>query len=207
MNDLQNTPPSLPAATASNSLKTIRQLSTAQQRDWIERIFDRLTSIYGQEFSYKWESANPDSLKAEWAETLAGFTAEAIAGALHACRSLKKSPNLPEFADLCRAAMPPAVPVSSPEPDVPMDKARVVNLISEVADRFSAQQREGAKFSINGVPITPYKRWDYALILREADGEQLANEAAVAWREVLGFPRSATPQEALKTKREIEHDQ
>lgn len=202
MNESPTTLPSSPVATSNGNHLTIRELSTERRLDWIERIFARLHDIYGQEFAYKWGEAT-ESTKQAWIDALAGFNAAAIGGALKACEDVPKCPNLPDFKALCRAAMPPAVPMSSPDPEVPMDKARVVNLISEVADRFSAQQKEGAKFSINGVPITPYKRWAYALILREADGEQLANEAAVAWREVLGFSRSTTPQEALKTRKEI----
>lgn len=58
-------------------------------------------------------------------------------------------------------------------------------------------------FTINGHEITSFKRWAYALILREANGDQVDILAAATWREVLGFSKTTTPEQALKTKKEI----
>jgi hypothetical protein len=59
-----------------------------------------------------------------------------------------------------------------------------------------------SQLMINGVLITPSKRWAVALLLREASGEQLELVAAEAWREVLGYPADY---EAKAAARDLEN--
>lgn len=182
---------------------TIRELSTQQRSDWIERIFARLNSIYGKDFAYKWEDANVEEMREAWSDTLAGFNGEAIKSALKACGSLPKCPNLPEFAAMCRASMQTRAEFPDVEPVEPVKRSKAAAMIADFAKKMQEKAGAKAEFTINGVPITHYKRWTYALILREADGGQIDYESAKAWREVLGFSKETTPEQAMKTKKEI----
>lgn len=208
MTRLQITSPGSPGSTASKSLTTtIRDLSTAQRSEWIERIFARLAAIYGKEFAYKWGEVNVDEVKATWADALAGFDGEAIKGALTACEDVAKCPNLPEFKAMCRQAMQgrPQDRAESArhEPETPIDRAKVINMISEVAARFSGREQKPT-FEINRIPVTQGRRWAYALIVRESEGDPLLPEAAAAWRDVFGFSRQTAAENALATRTEID---
>lgn len=195
MSALQNTQQSLQANTDANSL-TIRELSTAQQSDWIERIFKRLSAIYGQEFSYKWENTDPGALKREWAEALGGFHAADIAAALQSCRSQPKAPNLPEFASLCRQNMnthqkPAMAPLSSE------DKAAAAKVAELVTKSLSAKEANTKGYLVNDVLVTIYKQWAVDLVKREAGGESLQMVNKESWREVLDYPKDYGAKKAL----------
>lgn len=76
---------------------------------WVEYLFARLAAILGGSMSNVYASADPDRVKAEWAEALAGFSAEEVKRGLAATRTRKFAPNLPEFLHLCRPALDPEV--------------------------------------------------------------------------------------------------
>ena len=166
---------------------TIRQLSTAQQNEWIERILERLTGIYGRDFTYKWEGLDPDDMKHEWAETLGGFHADDVAAALKSCRAQPKPPNLPEFAAMCRQNMNTRTSVNLP-PLTPTEKAAAAKVADKVAREYK-QEDENKGYTFNGVLITHYKQWAVELMKREANNEQIPVVSMEAWREVLGFAK------------------
>ena len=68
---------------------------------WVEDLFARLAAIPGGSMSNVYASADPDRVKAEWAEALAGFSAEEVKRGLAATRTRKFAPNLPEFLCTC----------------------------------------------------------------------------------------------------------
>lgn len=72
------------------------------QLRWIERIFTRLSALYGATFGRQWDGTDLAEVKRTWAEKLGGFTANNIASALNACDDRQYPPNLPEFIELCR---------------------------------------------------------------------------------------------------------
>jgi hypothetical protein len=74
---------------------------------WVEDLFERLAAILGASMSNVYASANPDRVKAEWAEALAGFSADEVKRGLAATRTRKFAPHLPEFLHLCRPALDP----------------------------------------------------------------------------------------------------
>ena len=76
---------------------------------WVEYLFARLAAILGGSMSNVYASADPARVKAEWAEALAGFSAEEVKRGLEATRTRKFAPNLPEFLHLCRPALDPEV--------------------------------------------------------------------------------------------------
>jgi hypothetical protein len=183
---------------------TIRELSTEQRNDWIERIFSRLAAIYGKEFAYKWGESDSEEVSKAWAEALAGFDGDAIRAALKTCFATPKCPNLPEFAAMCRQSMQPRHVLPDVEPVEPVERSKAAAMIGELCSKFQEAGSAKAAFSINGVPITHYKQWTYALILRENDGEMINFDSAKAWREVLGFGEDITAAQALGTWKEIE---
>lgn len=70
-------------------------------REWIERIFVRLSTIYGGQFSKLWDGVDPDAVKLTWSEGLAGVTGDEIGRALQTCLKREWPPTLPEFRKLC----------------------------------------------------------------------------------------------------------
>ena len=74
---------------------------------WVEYLFARLAAILGGSMSNVYASADPDRVKAEWAEALAGFSADEVKRGLAATRTRRFAPNLPEFLHLCRPALDP----------------------------------------------------------------------------------------------------
>ena len=72
---------------------------------WVERIFLRLSTLYGSKLSQMWATVPQEQMREVWAEELAGFTAEEIAAGLTACKLREWPPTLPEFLRLCRPLM------------------------------------------------------------------------------------------------------
>lgn len=181
MNNLQTNSQTLRVADPA-----IRELSTAQRKDWIERIFNRLSGIYGSEFTYKWADVDSDALKAEWADALGGFHAEDIASALQACRAQPKAPNLPEFATLCRQNMSTRTTVKLP-PLTPAERVAAAKIAQKVAQSLGAKDEKPKDF----------KRWAYRLMEREAKGESLPHVSKMGWREALGYPLDTEAKTAM----------
>lgn len=198
MNSTQTSLQKSPDATESQL--TIRQLSTGQQNGWIKRILERLTGIYGRDFTYKWEGLDPEDMLDEWADTLGGFRAEDIASALKSCRAQPKPPNLPEFAALCRQNM------NTRQAQTPELKLTTEERVAaaKVADAVASTLREKAKAAekpasivVNGIAITPSRQWALNLMRREAHGELVNIVASDSWREALGFESGVSARDAL----------
>lgn len=83
---------------------------------WVDRIFEKLTLVYGREFLNKWDGVPIAEVKADWAHELAGFVDKpnAIAYALQTLPT-DRSPNVLQFRDLCRRA-PGPTPLALEEP-------------------------------------------------------------------------------------------
>jgi hypothetical protein len=104
---------------------------------WVERIFTKLTMIYGREFLGRWEGLNIDEVKADWAHELAGFKdhPECIAHALKNMPDGIKPPTVLEFRAICRKA--PDKPVVMIENKLTQEqmianKKRIAELILKV---------------------------------------------------------------------------
>lgn len=89
---------------------------------WVDRIFTRLTMVFGRDFLSRYEGLDVSSVKAEWAEDLAGFQ-QAPAAIKFALDNLPsdKPPTSLQFRDLCRRApqyAPKALPSPAPDPEL-----------------------------------------------------------------------------------------
>lgn len=75
----------------------------------IDRLFDRLTCLYGSKFIDMWRDADINAVKSLWAEKLGGFcdNLPAIRFALDSLDDSPWPPTLPEFLAICRRAPRP----------------------------------------------------------------------------------------------------
>lgn len=69
---------------------------------WIERIFGKLSGIYGSKFADLWRGCDIERVKRTWAEALAGYSPDEIRRGIDACMTRVFPPTLPEFLMLCR---------------------------------------------------------------------------------------------------------
>lgn len=77
---------------------------------WVEDLFKRLNAIVGSSiFTTVYAGADIEAVKQQWAEALAGFSADELKRGIAASRTHKYPPNLPEFLHLCRPALDPEV--------------------------------------------------------------------------------------------------
>jgi hypothetical protein len=76
---------------------------------WIERIFERLSAFYGSKIADLWGTSDLGSVKAVWAEELAGYSGDEIAAGIAGCKTRDWPPTLPEFLKLCRPPIDPVV--------------------------------------------------------------------------------------------------
>lgn len=97
---------------------------------WAERIFEKLTLVYGRDFLSRWEGQELAAVMADWGHELAGFQAhpEAIRFALE--NLPEKPPTVLQFRAVCNRAPAPELPkLEAPA----ADPQRVAELISGVA--------------------------------------------------------------------------
>ncbi len=152
---------------------------------WVDKIFLKLTLVYGREFIGRWEGLEIADVKTDWGHELAGFEnwPEAIAHAL-ATLPPGRPPTVVEFRELARKA-PRKKLIALPEP--PADQARVAAELEKLA---AITGKKGAR-----VGQIDHKAWARALIAREEAGEVLnptvsrfAREALRGEREQVGRP-------------------
>lgn len=80
------------------------ELRNALPDAWIDRLFMRFATLYGRQWLDLWAHVPMDGVKAAWAESLAGLTAEQVRMGLEHCQrgGAKFPPTAPEFAGICR---------------------------------------------------------------------------------------------------------
>ena len=128
---------------------------------WVDKIFLKLTLIYGRDFIGRWEGLEIADVKTDWGHELAGFEnwPEAIAHALATCPP-GKPPTVIEFRELARKAPRAKVP-ALPEPKV--DPDRVAAELAKLAPIRKAAL----------APKIDHKAWAKRLIERHNAGEIL----------------------------------
>lgn len=128
-------------------------MTDALPMPWVDRIFTKLTLIYGRDFMARWEGLEVADVKADWAHELAGFQ-RFPDGIKHAIEHLPpgKPPTVREFRELARKAPPPefkALPAPQADPAV-------------------VEQTMAAAVRAVGQPVHDPKEWARR-ILREHD--------------------------------------
>jgi hypothetical protein len=127
---------------------------------WVDKIFLKLTLVYGREFIGRWEGLEIADVKTDWGHELAGFEKwpEAIAYAL-ANLPTGKPPTVIEFRAMAAKA-PRKVLEALPAPMASPEK---------VAAELE-EARKAVKPSVHNIDG---KAWARALIEREKAGEVL----------------------------------
>lgn len=113
-------------------------------KPWVDRIFEKLTLVYGHAFLARWRDLDMDAVKADWAQELDGFDAhpESIGYALRYLP--EKPPSVVEFRALCRRAPLPSLPrLDSPCADPERMAAEVER--ARKAAKLAPQQRGDGK--------------------------------------------------------------
>lgn len=136
---------------------------------WIDRIFEKLTLVYGAEFLNRWKGGPLDEVKADWAKELDGLENrhEAIKYALQHLPT-DKAPTVLQFRELTRRAPDKQAP-ALPAPEVnPAAVARAIEMANKAfntpIDRL-ARQREHMAMELRGERVSPAQRdfWRRAL--------------------------------------------
>lgn len=135
---------------------------------WVDRIFAKLSLVYGSGFMRQWEGMNLDAVKDDWASELAGLqqSPQSIAYAFEVLPP-DRPPNVLQFKALCLKApqyAPKALPAPAADPDI---VKAVMDAVSR-PDGFS------------------HRKWAEALRDKERSGYRLGAFQKSAWREALG---------------------
>lgn len=133
-------------------------MKTPLAMDWVDKIFKKLTLVYGRDFNSRWEGLSANDVKIDWAHELAGLqeNPSRIAFALQNLPPAKP-PTVLEFRALAQrmpAESAPMLPLERLEPEIVkshVEKARVT----------SSPQLQGNK------------DWAHRIISRHIAGEKI----------------------------------
>lgn len=141
----------------------------------IDRLFDRLSMIYGAEFTNKWAQLDVVELKSFWAHEL-GFYAEHLECIKWALENLPdRCPNLIQFKALCKLA---------PRPE--HKKLDYSKADAEVVDKELAKiASEALQAPKNEQGIVDHRRWAKRLAERHKNGEKLSLIQIKMYKEAL----------------------
>ena len=131
---------------------------------WVDRIFEKLTIVYGKEFSGRYEKIPIADVKTEWGHSLSGFRghSEAIAFALENLPE-DRAPSMLRFRALCRSA-PQYAALQLPAPKADP---------SIVAEQLRKMTESALQAPKNEQGTVDHKRWAKKLKARHEAGEKL----------------------------------
>jgi len=135
---------------------------------WVEKIFQKLSLVYGRDFLGRWEGIPIEDVKADWSHELSGFEAhpEAIKHALLSINPAKP-PTVLEFRNL--AANAPKM-AAIELPPLPVDKVFRQSLVAQISPPVQHGMKD----------------WAYRLQARHAAGERLNPNQVRCYRAALG---------------------
>ena len=95
-------------------------------KPWVDRLFEKLTLVYGRAFLDRWRDIDLDAVKDDWAQELSGMQGhpEMIAYAL-AHLPLGEPPTVLQFRDIARKVPPPKFE-ALPAPAADREKVRLL---------------------------------------------------------------------------------
>jgi len=137
---------------------------------WIDRIFDKLTMVYGHQFIGRWSGLDLSKVKADWAHELDGMEAhpKSITYALQHLDP-DQPPSVLQFREICRRA-PEEKPPALPAPEINQVAAqaaiqRAVSHATQPKHDVLHRQREHMHLEIQGVRLNKAQRdfWRVAL--------------------------------------------
>ena len=126
--------------------------------DWVEKIFKKLSLVYGRDFMGRWEGLDAMEVKVDWAHELSGLQ-DSPRAITHALQNLPgaKPPTVLEFRALalkCPAAVDPVLPF--------------VRLEADIVAGFIGKAR-----AAQGQGVASSKEWAHVIIRRHDAGEKV----------------------------------
>lgn len=141
----------------------------------IDRLFSRLSAVYGVAWDRQMGNAPLSDVKSAWAHELAGFSDKLGMLAWALDNLPERCPNVIEFKHLARRA---PVPEAARLPEPKADPARVAAELARVAPAV-----ESARSTLGFVD---HKAWAKRLISRHEAGERLTPTCLLFARQALG---------------------
>lgn len=144
--------------------------------EWVNRIFEVMSGLYGTKFADLWKDSNKDFVLGLWAKKLAGFREMpgAIKEALDSLDSKPYPPTLPEFLAMCREAAPRHLksPVMVGYTTTEEDRAKAQEIVLKAYERIVDESGD-------------HKEWAKKLKTRHEAGENLSLVQVQAYQEAL----------------------
>lgn len=124
---------------------------------WVDRIFDKLSLVYGRDFTNRWDGLPLDAVKCDWAHELSGFEnhPESIKYALQILPQ-SKPPTVLEFRNLANSC--PKMTIN--ELPLPPVDPKIIEMVTQ-GMRPVTNQPHGMK------------QWAYILKSRHDAGEKM----------------------------------
>ena len=141
---------------------------------WVERIFEKLTLVYGQAFLRRWADIELNKVKSDWSHELAGFDRAPQAIAFALANLPEAPPTVVQFKSIARQAPPAEVP------QLPQPKADPARLAAELS------KLDEIRVKVVNQPTGDMKAWARRLRAREVAGDRLSSFQRDAWRTALG---------------------
>lgn len=141
---------------------------------WVDKIFMKLTVVYGRDFIGRWEGINLADVKTDWAHELAGFEQhpESIAYALQNLVP-GKPPTVLEFRALARKA------------PLPEHKALPAPVVTD--DRLCEHLKRIVELKARAKDAPGSKDWARSILGRYDAGENVRPVALRFAREAMGI--------------------
>ena len=89
---------------AREPLKPLRDANADQRLRMIQRLFLRMSTLYGSKFADMWRGIDEDEIKRCWSDELAIFTIQEITEGVNSLNRSAWPPTLPEFMAMCSAS-------------------------------------------------------------------------------------------------------
>jgi hypothetical protein len=82
-------------------LRNSQAIPQEQRSKLVERLFLRMSVLYGNRFADMWEGIDLEEVKKCWADEISAFSIAQIAGAVERLKKANWPPTLPEFLAMC----------------------------------------------------------------------------------------------------------
>lgn len=139
---------------------------------WVDRIFDKLTLVYGQAFLRRWQDLDIEAVKTDWAHELSGLQ-QSPRAITYALQNLppEKPPTVLEFRAICRRT-PPEVFVALPAAKLDPDR---------LAEHAATARRRMPKHAPGN------KDWAHRIINRHVAGDRVLPYTLSCAQQALGI--------------------
>ena len=146
---------------------------------WVDRVFQKLTLVYGSDFAARWKGLPIADVKTDWAHELGRLRdrPDAIAWALQNLPP-DRPPTVLQFRQLCASAPGPVLQ-ALPEPKAdPLVVASMLDEIERIKTRVAESQ-----------PKSDPREWARKLLARHEGGDRRPSLCGEMARAALGLDR------------------